>query len=646
MSAWKPFEQPFWLSRLLDNAYYVGANALTDKVWDTIFNNLSKYPEFDFGSSGIGNNDAKTYIRRRLACLLPDSNSQYGYDQISVWASLMTSPLTVSNDDLQKVVAMENLQYPFDKITSLTTSLLTVSNDDLQKVLAMDNLRSLSLSGRSATRGLRGFFVCSWAISVSGFDTLYNYLKKEEKTFHELAAWDNFIADNELGPDDRIIIRYIGSCLLSEWPIKLIANICEQTEDDRSGILAEFLPAVVSALPAVAETCQCHLIQHITTSAEDEEGFHELVHSILIEFFGASFVLNRHPDSKLSKSLTERIHIPAGLTLHFDYGALDRIFLECPPTVLSKLQVHFDNMMSFVDQNREATGTHNDVLRLDQAKRNALLDQSIPRYYKRDRAIMVIATRGMHINEYMRGRPFTLGRDPANHLIGQILSDVKDVDLRVMYAAPFAYYCMAPWPKPGCFEDAVTFMWDYFKIVKPLVWVTFGKEMAACVVRRCGYYGLYTTDAYLGEIGKPVTRQIGNHQFVHVPLLDPSRCRYGVDYVDEAAFKFMQASFWNAMLVADLVMRVLDDTEAIEAEMAVQTDSERDGSDTDSSLSVKANCGSTDTAPTESEVICRLVTRSYQKYIATNEGTAFFVALEKDFKGLDEVVEKELLFIP
>ncbi|TRX94036.1 hypothetical protein FHL15_005114 [Xylaria flabelliformis] len=599
------FKQPFWLFRLLDNAYYVGANTLTDQTWNTIFRNLSKYSELHLDSFGIDDDDAKTRIRGRLACLLPDSNSQYGPDQISVWRSLRASPLTVSNDNLQKVVDMENSRYP-------------------------------SLSEHNATSGSRGFFVCSWRMSVSEFDILFNHMNKEEKTFHELITWDTFIANYELEPDDRITIRYIGSCALSEWPINLTANICEQIDDDRSGILDEFLSAVVSALPTVAKTYQCHLIKHIKTSAKDKEGFHELVHSILIEFFGTSFVLNRHPDSKTSECLTKRMRILDSLNLRFDHSALDRLRLECPD-VLSKLEVHFNKMKGFVALNREATGTCDNTLQLHVVRRNNLLNQSVPSFYRRNRAIVVIAARGMHINEYKHGISFTPSRDPANRLLCQILSGGKNLYSPPIYVAPFAYYCLIPWPKPSFFGDAV---------------VTFGKEMAACVVRKCGPQGIYTTDAYLTEIGQPVIRRINKNSFIHVPLLDPSRCRYGIEYVNMAALKFMQTSFWNAMLVADKVMQVLDNAGAIESEMAVQTDSEKGCSDTDSSLSGEdkhCSAGTVVREPAEvdeSEAICRLAMQSYRELFSTRAGRAFSIELDKDFRGLDDVVEKEPLFIP
>ncbi|KAI0546983.1 hypothetical protein F4679DRAFT_575148 [Xylaria curta] len=604
MSAQDRSKQPFGLSRLLDSAYYVGANTLADTIWDTIFHNLSKYPELHLDSFGIDDDDAKTCLRWKLACLLPDSDSQYGFDQIWVWESLMTSSLMVSNDEVQKVIELENSRYP-------------------------------SLSERSATPETRGFFVCSWTISVSEFDILYNYLKNEEKTFQELVTWDTFIANNELGPDDRITIRYIGSCLLSEWPVSLVTNRCEQTEDDRSGILDEFLSAVVYALPTVAEACQCHLIKHITTSAKDKEGFHELVHSILIEYFGAPFVINRHPDSNISKCLSERMHILESLDLRVDHAALWR--LECRHDVVSKLEAHFNKIKDFVALNREATGTCDDTLRLDAVRRHNLLDQSVPQYYRHDRAIVVIAARRMHINEYMHGRSFTRSRDPANRLLCQILRGVKNLDSPAMYLAPFAYYSMVPWPKPSFLEDAV---------------VTFGKEMAACVLRKCGHPGIYTTDAYLTEIGQPTIRRTNKHAFIHVPLLDPSRCRYGIDDVDAAAFRFMQTSFWNAMLVADQVIRVLGDPLAIELEMAVQTDSEKGCSDTDSALSEENKPRSAPPVARklaevdESEAICRLAMQSSREFFATEAGRAFSIELGIDFVGLDDTVRKEPLFIP
>ncbi|TGJ85679.1 hypothetical protein E0Z10_g3111 [Xylaria hypoxylon] len=607
--------RPSWLPRTSDDTYYVGSNAIADGIWDKIFNNLSKYPGLDFGLFDAGDPDTKANIRQRLTYLLPDSNYQYSHDQIAVWESLMASPLTVSNEKLQKVVAMEDLCHA-------------------------------SVPENVPAPESQGFFMYSWTMTVFEFDVLVEYLKKEERTVHELVAWDDSIADNKLKLDDQITIRYIGSCSMPEWPNKLMANIYDETEDARSGILAEFLKALLCVLPDVAATRRCHLIQYIITSPEDDEGLHELVHSVLIEFFGASFVLNRHPDNKVSELFTERRSILASLDLGFDNSALEQ-GLGCPAHVAAKLQDHFKSMEDYlhVAQSSDATGINRGMFQLNEAKCAALLGQSIPRYYKRARAIMIFTARSMHINDYRHGRPFSCSHDPDNQLVGQLLSDFKDLNLRAMCAEPFAYYCLAPWPSHGSLEKAIEFMWDYFKIVKP----------------KSGYPGLCTTEVYLDEAGQPIQRRIGSHNFIHVPLLDPSRCRYGKESVDEAARNFMQTSFANTMVIADKVMEVLDDLEAIEQEMARLDEPDSSSSNEDTMLSVPSQGSSSsssagrsdpDPAPAapngrnNSEAICSLAMQLYEEFLTTDVGEALCAEVYDDARVLSEVVEKEALFIP
>ncbi|KAI1124267.1 hypothetical protein F5Y10DRAFT_280300 [Nemania abortiva] len=577
MSVRRLLQQPPWLPRSLDNTYYVGVSALRDRAWDTIFDSLSKYPEFRNGFLDIGDEDVRTCIRRRLAVLLPDSDYQYTPDQVSVWTSLVASPLTVRTEDLQKVIAMEDLRY---------------ASVPEQSAEAPDS---------------RGFLLYSWVMSVSELNLLFNYLKKEEKTVRELITWDNSIADNKLGPDDRIFIRYIGSHAISEWPIDIMSSLYNETEHPRSGILADFLPALLCVLPTVAASCQCHRIQHIVTSTEDEEGFHELIHSTLIEFFGAAFVLNRHPDKNASEWLSERKSMLADLFLRLDHGVLKQELHFLGP-VATKLRRHFDKMQHYVTRDLEVAGIDDNSMGLSEATCATLLWQSMSPCYKHDTAIMVVAARSMHINDYKNGRAFSRSHDPSNQLIGHLLGHVKDTDVRALAAQPFAYYCLAPWTKHDCLDYAV---------------VTLGKEMAGFVVSKCGYCGPYTTDTFMEELGQPVARVIGNHHFIHVPLLDPSRCRYGVDEVDEVAQKFMQTSFWNAMVVADSVLEAIDDWENIVEEMPPDEEEDLD-----------------------SESICGLTMGILDQFYEMPEAKVLLAELDEDFTDLVEMVEKEPLFIP
>ncbi|GAW26069.1 hypothetical protein SAMD00023353_2001230 [Rosellinia necatrix] len=347
------------------------------------------------------------------------------------------------------------------------TNPLIVSNEDLQKVIAMESSSSPSVPEQSATPNLRGFLVYSWSMSVSEIGILSNYLKKEERTYQELAAWDDSITDNKLGPDDRIIIRYIGSCDISHWPIEPTSSIYHEIRDARSGILTDFLAALLSVLPTVAETCQCHLIQYITTSAEDEEGFHELAHSILLEFFGISVVLNRHPRNDAYEWAAEREGVLADLSLSFDLELLG-LRSWCPEAKKIEIWHHLRRIEKYVTRNPEETGVNGGMFELDRDKLLSLLGQSTTGHYK-DRSIMVLAVRGMDIDDYAHGRSFAWSRNPDNQLIGQFTKSILGVDVRTLEGMPFAYYCLAPWPKHACLDRAIEFMWDYFNILKPMV---------------------------------------------------------------------------------------------------------------------------------------------------------------------------------
>ena len=348
MNARTLLQRPPWLPHSTDNSYYIGAYWITPDVWKRIFESLSVHPElFDFDTYGIGE-DLEEYIEKRLSCLLPDSNYHYSHEQVAIWISLMTSPMTVSNEDLQKIIPMQQFE------------LATLSEDGT--ILESP-----------------GFFLCTWVLSVSEYHTLVNYLKSKERTFNELVVWDTFIIDTKLGPTDKIHIRYIGSVGAIAGPIKPMAEIFDQTEDARSGILADFLKALVQVLPTVVKSCECHIIQHIEMGDPDikeDPKFHSLIHSVLIEFFGGPSLLNRHPDSSLSQSLNERSALDCGLGYSLPTAA--------------EIRTHFKTIEYIIPNEFEAGCDQDDIngmFRLDEALCAALLDQLMLRFYKGDRAI-------------------------------------------------------------------------------------------------------------------------------------------------------------------------------------------------------------------------------------------------------------------
>ncbi|KAJ2989013.1 hypothetical protein NUW58_g3680 [Xylaria curta] len=544
--------------RLLDkmNGCYVNANAFSDKAWDAIFKNLSKLPNFNLDFLGMSDADAKTYIRRRLACLFPRSNYHYTPDQISTWESLMTSPLKVSTDDLHKIIALDFSGYP-------------------------------------AAPHTRGFVVWSYTMSVSEQNRLFNYLNKTEQMVQELVAWDDFIAEEKLDSDGRIFIRHISSYTVNSDSIISITPLdpSGELEQNRTGALpeqpsmfAEFYSAVTIAAPDVMKTGRPYFIRNITTSTDDKKELHGLLHSILIEFFGVSAILDRH-SSNTPKWFTRREEILTNLFLRSDFSAFQG--LQYPSTIARSIKNHFNKMKKSVIKKVFARS----VDARFEAKVSAAIDgsvyRSIPRYYGGNK--VAICTK----HEY---------RSVGEPLMVELLSSVKPEVL------PFLYYF---WPSPPDHRRRkrfIAYMWDYFFMVKPQV---------------CGYHAQpYTTDVYLEEVGQPIARVAGDHHFIHVPLLHPSRGRYGIYWVDKAVCDFMQTSFWNLLLISNHVMSVLDGLK-------------------DGVLVATPRPGQNDT-----EVVCRMAMELFENFCATDPGIALCEEHYRDSDRLKEIVEKVPLFIP
>ncbi|KAI8623393.1 hypothetical protein F5Y19DRAFT_374853 [Xylariaceae sp. FL1651] len=437
MSVRKLLPRPWWLPQIPNDGYYIGINTFADQAWDTIFNNLSMYDEFE---PAIDDEEVKDMIRERLAYLLPVSDYNYSQSQVSIWCSLHNSPMTVRDEDLRKIIPMQSDRDPC--------------------IMLLD-----------AKPGSRCFFTYSWTMTVTELEILVDYLMKEETTFSEVNAWDYFVTLGNLEPNDEIIIRYVGSCALHEWPLSPVANAYDQIKDPRSGILADFLSAVISVLPHVAASRQCHLIQWITTLPEDE-GFHELVHSALIEFFGCSVLVNRHPDSNAWACSAARKRMLMGLDLNFVESAL-KSGLTCSQSVAYHLKRHFKEMSAYATRYAQEAGACHNLFQLTEARCAVLLGQSMPLIFNRRRAIMVIAARNTHIGDHVNARSFSSSQDRDVRLIDHLMSydpKIRGLNLRAMHALPFAYYCLAPWPKRGdTLQAAIGFMWEYFTIVKPMV---------------------------------------------------------------------------------------------------------------------------------------------------------------------------------
>ncbi|CAJ2503979.1 Uu.00g113730.m01.CDS01 [Anthostomella pinea] len=534
---------PAWLMPMkgADNRVgkFMNGNELANRAWDQIFSNLStKHKEFPAMEDG----DTLLSIRRKLRCLLPEGEAgTYLPNQLRIWAAFLDQPMCVPDEDLAEILTLERCQYP---------PLLRHVRDKHSQV----------------------FYITSWTITLEELKRLVQHLQKEEKTFRELKRWLVVAKTNGLQARDTLTIRYIGSCELLEWPLGPLTKPYDEFAKPYSGVFAEFLSAVKVAFPAVAATARMHLLRDIVASPHEDN---ELILQVLLEFFRSKTLVNRWPVENFRENHEEDCAVgELGTSFHenmIKHGAV------CPDKYTGALRAHFKNVMNYVNANPAETGTISKQLAFTPGLCTTLLDQSVPILFQGKKAMMVLAGKGMHLNDYINARSFFRGANKDSHAMSKLVDYVARLEgMATPRPGFFSYYCLAPWPKhDDDLEQATSqyqlltnraraqiFLGEYLGIVQPLILVTFGKTMASLIVRdsdsdnRSSAATLTTSD-FLSLVGRPAARSWDTSHFIHIPLPSPNAARYHETHTTTSLAIFMEIAFVVAVMTADIAMDVL-----------------------------------------------------------------------------------------
>ncbi|KAI1176408.1 hypothetical protein F4777DRAFT_578091 [Nemania sp. FL0916] len=584
-------------------SYHMKADDIADAYWAMIYKNIPDYPG---STSRLFRNDDKLWaaIRQALAHLLPEKNKQYSPAQISTWKSLMAGSMSVTDDQLDKVLALVKIDPEIE----------------------IDR----------ASMGEGGVFILyTWKLRVEEFDRLQEFFKKGEKTVHELRAWDDFITEQELLKDDYIHIRYVQWCGITRVSSMVQSNLYEETSDPQAGILRQFMTAIPCIFPEAEKMCKIYFIRDFTTHLHEGgaglpwEKFHQITFDVLLEFFGTKFLLNRHKDKdpdwqKSRRSLRDNLHL--------DIKEFPKDPGLWPGPLETMLQRHFFDIGRYLAANREATGTGRLGPESENRKIQALLDGSKPWCYQRRRALMVYATRNMHPPGYWHASngqdDFHPVLDTDYQMLSGPMSDRGDGGCGM----PGTFYCLAPWPNHEHVGQAI---------------VTVGRQMAEHTLRRCGWpgKGAFPTRLYISMLGKPAKRHNGDHTFLHVAMPDPSRAHYGDRRVDVLMRRLVQTSFFTLQLAVDRMMRVLEN-----ADKAIEREKLRLGLDyVDNRRKIAGKMGSLPepdreilSERCETLAICNLAIKAFNAvWLDSEPGAALREALDKDKQPLLDECAKE-----
>lgn len=350
--------------------------------------------------------------------LFLQKTSGYQLDQIEIYEGFIDGPMHVTGKELSRVMALLPGLHPIVQGTHSSAALLEDGY-----VL----------------------YITSWYISVAEIDKLASYLRDEEKSFEELEAWKNAAREEGLAPEDRLTIRYIGSCESIDWPHGPMARRYDEFSKPFSGVLAEFLPAVEDLFPEVAAKAETYFLQHkIRRGERKDEMLRKQTMAALVGIFDYATLINRYHDED-----TKNRQLPllqdssfAALDTKFHYRALELGFI-CPDDLLSKLQNHFCMMGEHILTTSNTTDTELSVMSIFKNLRA----QSTPYLFQGRKTVLAFAGKHMDMNDYIHGRSFWDSESANSTLMKEILQGISLVeDMEASHFELFPYYCLAPGP--------------------------------------------------------------------------------------------------------------------------------------------------------------------------------------------------------
>ncbi|KAI0850760.1 hypothetical protein F5Y00DRAFT_268169 [Daldinia vernicosa] len=450
-----------------------------------------------------------------VGCLIPPElpnlrKFSYTQDQISAWKQLFTCPLGVSDDSLSKIIRLVRKRPNQEK--------------------------DIEVIGNGCV-----FFIASWSFSSAELDRLIEYLKWEEITFEELQTWSKFVTSrSNLGPDNRLTVRYIGSRAVSgdaPLPRTTLQMIREEFRSPFSGVLPEFLEGA------------------------------------LLVVFNTESLLNRNREPPL-----ELHHLP-----WTESGFFKTAYRGSTLTSTSCSSVHIQNESRRLIEHIYVASTsrsncHSFPIDMTMEARDAIIQQAVPFEPEGERPILSFAVKSIppgdiiYEKQYLEGT--TIDVSLMKILIEKMILGGKKNEF---HANIVPFYCFTPWyPRfdPRHMEEYSARMWDYIRTTRPVIFVTLGKRMAQVVQGASSTgtpqdsesilrYVRYEESGFITRIitiSGPAESEKGSFSFIYIPLLDPGRYKYTTtEEVRKEFLCYMAYSLRYVVLVADTAKTYRDE---------------------------------------------------------------------------------------
>ncbi|CAJ2503980.1 Uu.00g113740.m01.CDS01 [Anthostomella pinea] len=379
-----------------------------------------------------------------------------------------------------------------------------------------------------------GFYVREWNIDRQDFNRLKEYLREHDQSFIELEHWEPHVL-----AQGHIVVRFVAS-----GTYRLVVRSCgDRTYSDSViipdkdlktfvGVYHEFLEGLKIVSPRVAKEVKVCFLDGVNHFPSNRKMFHYL-YSALLELFDTQFLLNRHisfPPKEFFNRHAQFCHDQA--PEFFDRTARNK--MTCSTQTANTLRSFFIDVLVWAWDN-----TVHDTIKLELSTIMIRMNDATPLRFQ-GRTLTVLFGAQMDPDDRAAKLSFHKGNSPASMLTRWVLEGFQE--------------CEGLEAPPD--EE---FLKRYLNTVLPFICLTMGKRMAD-IIRKLPLRELqaFTNRGFLNAIGEARMMCCGGLHFIHIPLLDPERIRYG-GYDDSPAFLNLWKISWvNIYIVGDIVMKSLE----------------------------------------------------------------------------------------
>lgn len=449
---------------------------------------------------------------------------------------------------------------------------ITVSNDQLSKILALEESTIMSPPSKEG----HSFYFRAWEFKIIQLEELIEYWRQDEIHHAEVNEWQRTIDHCKrrgLTQDYVVTIRYWGTV---EGPKRPIDRHLADVKERNSGILGEFLNHVEAWFPEIAAHAKVFLLPDAHHSGGQlNQLFAEDTERLLIALGHYPSSLNRQRGGQYSSFLPSSgdADLFRGLKTDF-WNNFRSMAAVAPDEMVAQLDTHFNATQVYANDNPAESGTCRHEF--TDGLRNMFKTQATPHQYS-SYTIVVFIGKDITLDNFMSESSFLEGGSRAGVL-------TKDILLRIIGAeaqandrsasvqafnsqmSAFCFVDLWPWLWHKNIEQAIWILCQYLRIVRPLICASYSRIVNG-IVRSdfqhengvgMGAFTPLVAEATIQFYNDPQnddeTRE--NSAFINIPHIHPGRDKYGPQ--DIKLRRVFELTMYYTFLISHVATDVVD----------------------------------------------------------------------------------------